>query len=107
MFKFPSTGGELKMTVARYFPPLNRNIDKLAADQDPTIKEWGVSPDKGYAVETSREDRNDLREHLRGLDTIPQPKPEKAFQDRQLDKAMDYLREEIKTAGKGPGKRNG
>jgi C-terminal peptidase prc len=107
MFKFPSTGGELKMTVARYFPPLGRNIDKLAADQDPTIKEWGVSPDKGFVVETSREERNDLREFLRNLDTIPQPKPEKAFTDRQLDKAMDYLRDEIKAGGKGPGKGNG
>lgn len=107
MFKFPATGGELKMTVARYFPPLGRNIDKLAADQDPTIKQWGVSPDKGYLVETTREERNELREALRNLDVLPQPKTDKPFADRQLDRALDYLRDEIKTAGKGPGKGNG
>jgi carboxyl-terminal processing protease len=27
---FAETGGEIKMTIARYFPPLGRNIDKLA-----------------------------------------------------------------------------
>jgi carboxyl-terminal processing protease len=107
MFKFEPTGGELKMTVARYYPPLGRNIDKLATEQDPSIKEWGVTPDQGFLVETSREERNELREVLRNLDVIPQPKAEKAFQDRQLDKAMDYLREQIKTVGKGPAKGSG
>jgi C-terminal peptidase prc len=107
MFPFRSTGGEIKMTVARYFPPTGRNIDKLATEQDPTVKEWGVSPDKGFAVELSREERNELQEHLRSLDVLPQPKPEKPFIDRQLDKAMEYLRDEIRTAGKVPGKKNG
>lgn len=107
MFKFHPTGGELKMTVARYYPPTGRNIDKLATEQDPAVKEWGVSPDKGFAVDLSREERNELQEHLRNLDVLPQPKSDKPFIDRQLDKAMEHLRDEIRTAGKGPGKKNG
>src|SRR6185437_2079450 len=47
---FDDTGGEIKLTIARYYPPSDRNIDKLAAEQDPSIKDWGVHPDKGFEV---------------------------------------------------------
>src|SRR5206468_9909384 len=35
VLEFAQTGGEIKLTIARYFPPSDRNIDKLAAEQDP------------------------------------------------------------------------
>jgi C-terminal peptidase prc len=104
---FRPTGGEIKLTIARYYPPSDRNIDKLAADNDPAITDWGVKPDKGFEVVTSREERNELGEHLRSLDVIPQPKPEKPFKDKQLDKALEYLRDQIKAAGLAPAKKNG
>jgi C-terminal peptidase prc len=109
---FEQTGGEIKLTIARYFPPSDRNIDKLAADQDSSIKEWGVKPSEGFAVELSREERNDLFEHLRDLEIIrskPAAKKDdsKPFKDKQLDKALEYLRDQIKAEGKAPKKNNG
>jgi C-terminal peptidase prc len=105
---FGPTGGEIKLTIARYYPPSDRNIDKLAADNDPAITDWGVKPDKGFEVVTSREERNELGEYLRSLDVIPQPKQEKPYKDKQLDKALDYLRDQIKAAGLAPpAKKNG
>src|SRR5262249_24635405 len=86
ILKVPATGGEIKLTTARYFPPTDRNIDKLAADADPSIKEWGVSPNKGFEVKLTREEQADVAEHLRDLEIIQPPgaKPnEKPFEDKQ------------------------
>lgn len=98
-----STGGEIKLTIARYYPPSDRNIDKLAADADPSIKEWGVSPDKGFEVKLSRDEQSDLAENLRDLEIIRpagyKPKDPKKFEDKQLEKAVKYLKDDAK-AGK-------
>ena len=103
---FPATGGELKYTIARYYPPSGRNIDKSATEQDPTIKDWGVKPDDGFEVKLSSEEQSDWYEYLQDLLVIPPPgkpaptvNPEK---DKQLTKGLEHLREAIKAAGKGP-----
>jgi C-terminal processing protease CtpA/Prc len=104
--EFSPTGGELKYTIARYYPPSGRNIDKLATEQDPSIKDWGVKPDYGFEVKLSPEELNNWFEYSQDLLVIP-PKgkpaptvsPEK---DVQLSKGLDYLRGVIKTEGKGP-----
>ena len=49
---------------------------------------------------------------LRNLEVIrpsgaAAPKDVKPFKDRQLDKAMEYLKEQIKAEGKAPAKKNG
>jgi C-terminal peptidase prc len=98
----PFAGGELKLTTARYWRPSNKNIHR-----EPTMKEadeWGVMPDKGYVLKLSRKERLDLEEHMRDQEIIPrrdlpskEAKPE--FKDRQLDQALRYLRDQIKTTG--------
>jgi C-terminal peptidase prc len=104
ILRVDSTGGEIKLTIARYYPPSDRNIDKLAADADPTIKEWGVSPDKGFEVKLSREEQSDLSDHLRDIEIIRpagyKPKDPKKFEDKQLERAVKYLKEEAKPGGK-------
>lgn len=104
--EFPPTGGEIKYTIARYYPPSGRNIDKLATEQDPTIKEWGVKPDYGFEVKLSAEELNDYYEYAQDLHTImppgkpaPRVDPEK---DKQLRKGLEHLRELIRATGKGP-----
>jgi carboxyl-terminal processing protease len=100
--------GELKFTTATFWRPSNKNLNKSSTsgkDED----EWGVRPDKGWLVELSRKERDDLYEHQRNAETIPRPdKPlveEKTdFKDVQLDKALDYLRGQIKTAAATPKK---
>jgi len=103
---FGPTGGEFKMTTARYFPPLDRNIDRLSTGGKPE-DEWGVSPDKGHEVKLSREEKQELAELLRDKELIPRKdippaKPKKEFQDKQLEAALKYLRDKTgaKTAKK-------
>ncbi len=103
---FRPTGGEIKYTIARYYPPSGRNIDKLATEQDPSIKDWGVKPDAGFEVKFGSEELNDWYEYMQDLHTImpagkPAPKvnPEK---DKQLQKGLEQLRDLIKLTGKAP-----
>ena len=106
MVPFRPTGGELKYTIARYYPPSGRNIDKLATEQDPAIKDWGVTPDEGFEVKLSGDELNDWYEYVQDLHIIPPPgktpprvNPEK---DKQLRAALDHLRELIRAVGKAP-----
>jgi carboxyl-terminal processing protease len=103
---FRPTGGELKYTIARYYPPTGRNIDKLATEQDPAVKDWGVKPDYGFEVKLTPEELNDWYEYIQDLHVIPAPgKPAPAVnpdKDKQLAKGLELLRELIKSAGKAP-----
>jgi len=103
---FAPTGGEIKYTIARYYPPSGRNIDKLATEQDPSIKDWGVKPDYGFEVKLTPEERNDWEEYVQELGVIPPPgKPVPTVtpaKDKQLQKALDHLRTIVKEIGKGP-----
>ncbi|CAN5624973.1 hypothetical protein BH11PLA2_BH11PLA2_40270 [soil metagenome] len=99
--RFDPTGGEFKFTTARYFPPLGRNIDKVSSGGKPE-DEWGVKPNDGYEVKITREEKTDLAEWFRDkevLQKLPSKEKEKAdkgpLKDKQLDKAMEYLRKEI------------
>jgi carboxyl-terminal processing protease len=116
---FPATGGEIKLTTASFWRPNGKNLNKAGVkDYDKIPKEqlekedWGVRPDPGYVVKLDPKERIDLDIHLREREVIPnrsappkEPKPE--YKDRQLDAALDYLRSQIKTAARAPGKRAG
>jgi C-terminal peptidase prc len=99
---FNPTGGEIKLTIARFFPPLGRNIDRLSTPGKPE-DEWGVKPDKGHEVKLSKDEQKDLIEAFRDREIIPrrdlptkETKP--AFKDRQLEAALDYLKTQLKPA---------
>ena len=98
VISFDETGGEIKLTIARYYPPSGRNIDKLATDGKPD-EEWGVKPDRGFEVKLSREEQNDLEEMMRDLEIIPakgdEAKQVTAEKDKQLKAALDQLRKTI------------
>ena len=102
----PFEGGDLKLTTASFWRPSGKNLNKSSTtgkDDD----EWGVLPDKGFDVKLTRKEREDLLEYQHNLEIIPAPnrpakeaKPE--FKDKQLDAALDYLRDQIKLAAKSP-----
>ncbi len=101
---FRPTEAKVKLTFARYFPPLGRNIDRFSTPGKPE-DEWGVSPNKGYEVKFSREEKNDFRDVQRDREIIPRkdakdPPKKKEFKDTQLDKATDYVKEQMKAAKK-------
>jgi carboxyl-terminal processing protease len=104
-------GGQMKLTIATYWRPSGKNIHRgsTAGKED---DEWGVLPNKGFEVKQSPRERADLEEHLKNLEVIPRKdKAEKEakseFKDRQLDKALEYLREQIKLASRLPAKKAG
>jgi C-terminal peptidase prc len=103
---FPQTGGQIKLTTARYFPPNNGNIDKLSTAGKET-EEWGVRPDEGLEVKLSREQLSDLADYFREREVIKPQKEVKKVADPQLDKAVEYLRSKITAAANNAGKNPG
>jgi carboxyl-terminal processing protease len=101
---FRQTLGQIKLTIARYYPPSDRNIDKLATKGEPD-EEWGVRPDKGFEVKLTREESSELETHLRELEVIPppgaDPKVVTADKDKQLAAALAHLRKQIAARPKG------
>jgi len=106
--KMDVTGGEFKMTTARWFPPLGENVDKNSTGGKPD-DEWGIKPNEGYEVKLSREEKQELADILRDKELIARPdqpgkEAKKPFKDRQLDAALEYVRGKI--SGKAA-KKNG
>jgi C-terminal peptidase prc len=103
-------GGELKMTIATFWRPSDKNLNK-SSTKGTEDEDWGVRPDKGYLVELSRKEREDLAEHQRNAEIIypagKGPKEKTEFKDVQLEKALEYLRGQIKTAAQLPAKKAG
>jgi carboxyl-terminal processing protease len=95
-------GGQLKLTIATFWRPSNKNLNKLSTagrDED----EWGVSPDKGYFLKLPRKERDELAEYQHDTEIIRPPdsaKEKAAFKDRQREMAVEYLRSQIRMAAK-------
>ena len=95
----PFDGGEVKLTTASFWRPSGKNLNKSSTtgkDED----EWGVTPDK--VVPLTPKERDDLFEAQHNAEVIrrgkaPKEAP-KEFKDKQLEVALDYLREQINTA---------
>lgn len=100
----------LKITVASYWRPSGKNIHrdpKRSKDTD----EWGVTPDAGYDVKLTPEEFEDWYIARRDRDLISSHNPArpkkdkdgkgdapKPFVDKQLEKALEFVRGEIKAA---------
>jgi C-terminal peptidase prc len=97
-------GGRIKITIASFWRPNGKNLNK-SSTSGKDDEDWGVRPDKGYSLELSRKEREELSEHLRNTEIIPRrdmPKKEKEpkaeFKDRQLDIALKFLREKARAS---------
>jgi carboxyl-terminal processing protease len=103
----------LKLTTAGYQRPNGKNIHRAAGAAD--TDDWGVRPDEGFGVPCTDRELFELSLHLTQWDAAPQPSdgPHAApggdhvpagddaqgptdgappFVDRQLDKALEYVR---------------
>ncbi len=97
--------GQIKLTTASFWRPSGRNLNKLSTsgkEED----EWGVTPDK--VVKLSDKERRDLDEALHDAEIIqrkdrPAKERKPEFKDRQLDEALNYLRDQIRTAARVQG----
>lgn len=110
----------LKLTTASYWRPSEKNIHRFPNSKDGD--EWGVKPNKGYEVELTDDERIDYFKERRERDVIrpngEEPKKESdkedagkkngadksngaakkktPYRDRVLDKALEYIRAELK-----------
>ena len=93
----------LKLTVATYWRPSGKNIHKFKNNKP--SDEWGVSPNEGYEVKLPLEELAHWAEGRRDRDLISShnpdkpklnndgnPEPQPKFEDKQLDKALDYVK---------------
>jgi len=107
---FEPTGAKIKLTTATFWRPNGKNLNR-ASTKGTEEEEWGVTPDKGFLVKLERKERDDLEEHFRNIEIIPRrdipAKDVKPFKDKQLDAAIEYLRGQIKIAGKSQAKKAG
>jgi C-terminal peptidase prc len=107
----PFEGGEMKLTIASFWRPNGKNLNK-ASTSGKEEEDWGVRPDPGFEVKLSPKERDDLAEHQRNSEIIqrkdrPATEAKSDFKDRQLDVALEYLRTQIKTAARNPSKKAG
>jgi carboxyl-terminal processing protease len=105
------TPGILKLTTASFWRPSGKNLNK-ASTKGGEDDEWGVTPNAGYVIDLSEKELDDLQNHLRETEIIRSPnyKPDTTkteFRDRQLDTALEYLRNQIKVASKAASRKDG
>jgi carboxyl-terminal processing protease len=102
----------LKLTTASYWRPSGKNIHRFPDSKE--TDEWGVTPTPGFEVPMKDDERFEYlqwrmeRDIVRGKTNEPAPKPapqkevadkkadKKPFTDRVMDKAVEYLRKEIR-----------
>ena len=88
----------LKLTTAGYLRPSGKNIQRYegAGEDD----DWGVRPSDGYAVRLTPDETRQLLDLQRDLDVVrdarqPIETPASDFTDRQLQRALEYLGEQL------------
>jgi carboxyl-terminal processing protease len=101
----------LKLTTASYWRPSEKNIHRFPDSKE--SDEWGVKPNDGFEIKLTDEERleyvldRNRRDVVRGKGSGSEPPKEekstkKPFEDRVLNKALEYLRGEVKRAAARP-----
>lgn len=106
----------LKLTAETYWRPNGKNIHRDPRTAKET-DEWGVKPNPGFEVPLTDEDRQSWVRHMRERELVtgkpgiappkvPDPrapkKDEKPFEDRALQKAVEYLKTKTAAHDKRP-----
>jgi carboxyl-terminal processing protease len=99
----------LKLTTASYHRPSGKNIHRFPDSKE--SDEWGVMPDDKFEVKQSLKEMQDYLEFRRERDVLKEDGPPKSeFSDRQLEKALEYLRGSLAATAAAPktgGKKGG
>jgi carboxyl-terminal processing protease len=87
--------GMLKLPVATYYRPNGKNMNRFPGSKE--TDDWGVSPDAGYEIALNDEELKQYdkacaaREVLLSETTSKVESHDDRFQDRQLQRALEYL----------------
>jgi len=95
VIELESGSSALKLTTASYHRPSGKNIHRFPGATEEA--EWGVMPDDGYGIKFSGAEMKEYLDHRRERDVLSEagPPQDDEYKDRQLGKAIDYLREQI------------
>jgi carboxyl-terminal processing protease len=85
--------GSLKVPVASYFRPSGKTMNRYPGATE--ADDWGVRPDPGYELALTDDELKALEKDRQARDFASDSVPPAAFQDRQLQKAFDYIREQV------------
>ena len=122
----PDQKNAVKLTTQTWWRPNGKNMDKHGAPKE-NSNEWGVTPDDGMAVPVSKEERYrhlfemEKLKYVAGRPDAVGPKPpsspfvvpkgedgkplwdeSKPYSDRQLDRALEYLKNKLSGIGAAP-----
>ncbi len=93
---FPVQRGTMRITTSHAYRPAGNPLDRTMALADQPDA-WGVTPDSGCTVDLPQAERDNLREHLAGLQIILPPDSQKKViresGESSIEKALEYLRE--------------
>ena len=87
----------LKLTTDTYWRPSGVNMHRYP-NAKPT-DDWGVKPTPGFEITMKDDERLDYLRYKRNKDIIRKDKPkapEKPFVDRVLNRAIEYLKGQVK-----------
>jgi carboxyl-terminal processing protease len=94
---------DLKLTTAYYMRPSNKKIHRRPDPTQPDGREsesaeWGVMPEKGYEVKLNDDELRAWMQWRYHRDMPPRngKQADSGTTDKQLDKAVDYLKEQLK-----------
>lgn len=85
--------GALKLPVAAYYRPSGKNVNRYPFSKD--SEDWGVVPNEGYEVALTDDELKDYEKDRAAREILNGPQTSE-FQDRQLQKALDYLLAQLK-----------
>lgn len=100
MLPVKSTGGALRLATGIYVRPSGKTVyhPKANAERDAAQEDGRVTPNEGLEVSMSDEELNHYKQYRHARDLLPADGAAQApFEDRQLAKALEYLREKIGT----------
>ncbi len=90
----------LKLTTQSYHRPSGKNIHRFPDSKE--SDDWGVMPSDGYEVKFDGRQISQYYRYRQDRDVLDSDgPPETEFQDTQLTKALEYLREQL---GEAPAK---
>jgi carboxyl-terminal processing protease len=84
---------KLKLTIATYHRPSGKNIHRSPGDGEKD--EWGVKPNDGFEVKFSQEQMIEYQIFRQKKDSLVGDGEKPDFDDKQLDKAIEYLKGEL------------
>src|SRR5262249_39108141 len=96
---FPVNHHALRLTTAVFYRSSGKKLARISPPGRPS-GEWGVTPDKGFALTLTPPEQERLRHHLEMLLAIPPADGTGAddsptWTDRQRELAIQYLRKRL------------